>query len=97
MSEAIVAAVIAAGASLACQLVISGTAAKRDGAERARRRQKLDDDIALLAKRVDEHNHYAALFARQTEALADLSADLRLLQKDVGYLKEGLFHAGSHG
>lgn len=96
MSEAIAAAVIAAGASVICQLIIARNGAKKDGEERAARRQKLDDDIAQLTRRVDEHNSYAALFARQTAALSGLAADIGLMKNDIRYIKEGRFNGNVH-
>lgn len=90
--DTVIAAAITAAASVIGEILISRAAAKRDGEERAKRRQKLDDDIAALTRRVNEHNNYAALFAEQTRALADLSTDIRLMQQDVQYIKEGRFH-----
>lgn len=92
MFETVIAALIAAAASIACQLILSGSASRKDAEERAARRQKLDDDIKTLTQRVDEHNSYAALFARQTASLAGLCSDIRLMQKDIEYIKEGRFN-----
>lgn len=95
MSDGIIVALIAASASIIGQLIISKTSAKKDGYERAKRQQKLDDDIATLTKRVNEHNNYAAMFAAHTDALTQLSTNVQLLQKDIEYLKKGLFKDGT--
>ena len=92
MSEVVVAAGLAAAASVICQIITSKTAAKKDSIERAKRQQKLDDDINTLTKRVNEHNNYAALFAQQTAVLSDLSTDIKLMKQDIKYIKEGRFN-----
>lgn len=96
MSESIIVAVIAAGASVVCQLIISRSNAKKDSVQRSARQQKLDDDIAALTHRVNEHNNYAAMFASVTGEISELATSIRLLQKDIEYLKEGLFNGKSN-
>lgn len=81
MSEGIVAAFIAAGASIIGNLIVSANARKKEAVERAKRDQYLDDNLKTINRKLDEHNGYAAKFA-------DISADIRVLRTEVEHLKE---------
>lgn len=81
MSEGIIAAIIAAGASIVGNLIVSANARKKEAVERAKRDQYLDDSLKSINRKLDEHNGYAAKFA-------DISADIKVLRTEVEHLKE---------
>ena len=81
MSEGIIVAIIAAGASVIGNLIVSANARKKEAIERAKRDQYLDDNLKSINRKLDEHNGYAARFA-------DVSADIRVLRTEVEHLKE---------
>ena len=81
MSEGIIAAFIAAGASIVGNLIVSANARKKEAVERAKRDQYLDDNLKTINRKLDEHNGYASKFA-------DISADIRVLRNEVEHLKE---------
>ena len=81
MSEGIIAALIAAGASVIGNLIVTANARKKEAIERARRDQYLDDSLKTINRKLDEHNGYAAKFA-------DISADIKVLRTEVEHLKE---------
>ena len=81
MSEGIIVAIIAAGASVIGNLIVSANARKKEAIERAKRDQYLDDNLKSINRKLDEHNGYAARFA-------DISADIRVLRTEVEHLKE---------
>ena len=81
MSEGILVAIIAAGASVIGNLIVSANARKKEAIERAKRDQYLDDNLKTINRKLDEHNGYAAKFA-------DISADIRVLRTEVEHIKE---------
>ena len=81
MSEGIIAAFIAAGASIIGNLIVSANARRKEAVERAKRDQFLDDNLKTINRKLDEHNGYASKFA-------DISADIRVLRTEVEHLKE---------
>ena len=81
MSEGILVAIIAAGASIIGNLIVSANARKKEAVERAKRDQFLDDNLKTINRKLDEHNGYASKFA-------DISADIRVLRTEVEHLKE---------
>lgn len=53
---------------------------KKTAIEQARRDQKLDDRLASLEKKVDEHNGYAQKFS-------ETSRNIATIQKDIEWIK----------
>lgn len=60
---------------------------REDAIKEAEREQAQKDQIESIKKRLDDHNHYAEKFAKNSEKLADVDIKLAQLQKDVEYLK----------
>lgn len=81
MSEGIIAALIAAGASVIGNLIVTNNARKKEAVERAKRDQYIDDNLKVINRKLDEHNGYAAKFA-------ETSADIRILRIEIEHLKE---------
>lgn len=84
MSDAVIAALITGGAAVVGQYLISKANADKTKIDQAKRDQHLDDQLADLTERVDEHNSYAKMFA-------DMTTTISLIAQDVSYLKEGIF------
>ena len=91
MSEGIIVAIIAAGASIIGNLIVSRNARKKEAderervrkteaIERAKRDQFLDDNLKQINRKLDEHNGYASKFA-------DISADIRVLRTEIENIK----------
>lgn len=58
MSESIIVALITGGITLTVNLIANWSARKQDAIAQAKRDQKLDDKIAEMCKKLDEHNQY---------------------------------------
>lgn len=83
MSEALLIAFASPVATVLVQLLISWSNRKRDDVQRARRDQRLDDQLAVIEVKLDEHNRYAV-------RLGKIEKELTELKKDVEFIKEGV-------
>lgn len=81
MTEAIIVAIITAGASVICQLLITSKGKKERIEEEAKKEQALTDRLKSIEEKLDEHNGYA-------KKLGEISTSIVALQKDVEYLRE---------
>lgn len=88
LSAAIWSAVITGVFLVICQIIISKTTMNKEKTDQLIRQQKLDDKLDQIDKKLEEHNHYASMFASLTQSI-------RLIEQDVGYLKAGLFTSKS--
>lgn len=59
MSDTIIVAFITGTITLTVNLLANWTARKKVAIEQARREQKLDDQIATMNRKLDEHNKYS--------------------------------------
>lgn len=82
MSDAVMVAIITAGASVIAQLIIGWSNHNRDEVERAVHRQKLDDRLKAIEEKLDEHNGYAG-------RIGQIEKDITQISKDIEYLKKG--------
>ena len=82
MSDAVVVATVTAIATVLAQVVIAHSNREKDGVQRARRDQNLDDRLKTIEKKLDEHNGYAQRFGQ-------IEKDLAKISKDIEYLKKG--------
>lgn len=78
MSDAVIVALVTAGATVVAQLVIAHSNRGRDDVQRARRDQRLDDRLDDIERKLDEHNGYAERFERIEKDLAKISTELIL-------------------
>ena len=53
----------------------------KSAAERATEKQRLDDRLASIEHKLDEHNGYAAKFASITESVIEMRNDIRWLKE----------------
>lgn len=81
MSEAIIVALITAGASVICQLLISSKTKKDTATAQAVRDAQIEDRLKHIEERLDTHNNYA-------EKLGAVALDITAIKKDIEYLKQ---------
>lgn len=90
MTEAIVVALITAGASIICQVILSRKSSIERDITEAKRQQSIDDQLVAIKTRLDEHNGYAKKFADLSGDIQNMATAIALLQKDVQNLgKDG--------
>ena len=81
MSDTIIVALITGGVTLTVNLLANWTARKKDSVEQAKRDQKLDDQIATMNKKLDEHNKYSDKIANIEKAIVRIDATMAGLHK----------------
>lgn len=82
MSDAILVALITAGASVICQMIISAKTRRDTETKQAVRDKEFEDRLENIEKRLDQHNHYA-------EKLGEISIALTAIKKDIEYIRGG--------
>lgn len=82
MSDAIIVALITAGASVICQMLISAKAKRDTETKQAVRDKEFEDRLESIERRLDQHNHYA-------EKLGEISIALTAIKKDIEYIRGG--------
>ena len=58
MSDAIITAIITGTVTVGVNLLSNWSARKKQAVDQAKRDQKLDDQIATMNQKLDEHNRY---------------------------------------
>ena len=81
MTEAVIVALITAGASVICQLLISHKGRKDTLVAEAKKEQELNDRLKSIDAKLDEHNGYA-------KKLGEISESIVALQKDIEWLRQ---------
>ena len=89
MTDAIIVALITVAGTVICQLIISRRSSAKDEVERAVRQQKLDDTLASIGDRLDEHNNYAQKFGEINESVNEIKIGMTSMKKDIEYLRKG--------
>lgn len=82
MSDAIIVALITAGASVICQMLINAKTKRDTETKQAVRDKEFEDRLENIEKRLDQHNHYA-------EKLGEISIALTAIKKDIEYIRGG--------
>ena len=82
MGESIIVAIIAGGFAFAGTVItVLASNHKRD-IEQAKRDQKLDDRLANVEKKLDEHNGYAQKFGEVSIEIAEMRKDIQYISKE---------------
>jgi hypothetical protein len=81
MSEAVLIAIITGVCAVLGQWLISRQQTTKRKVDDAVRDAKLDDRLAGVEKRLDEHNRYAARFAEVQTDIAVIKNDIKTLYK----------------
>lgn len=76
MDNTIIVALITGVCAVIGQWIISAQSVKRKKTDDAVRDARLDDRLAGVEKRLDEHNRYAARFA-------DIQTDIAVIKNDI--------------
>lgn len=84
MSEAVLIAVITGVFAVIGQWLISRNANEKRKVDDAVRDARLDDRLAGVEKRLDEHNGYAKKFAEISTDIAVIKNDIETLYKEKG-------------
>ena len=82
MSEAVIVALITAGASVICQFVIAKTQHDKDKTDLAVTLKGIND-------RLDTHNHYAEKIGNLAEDMEKVTIAMAKMEKDIEYLRKG--------
>lgn len=84
MDNTVAAAIITGIVMVIVQLIIMRTTVNKNKLERELWQQKIEDELKIVNKRLEEHNNYAS-------HLAEIAQSMRLIEQDNKYIKEGLF------
>lgn len=84
MSDVVIVAIITGIFSVIGQWIISHNANEKRKIEEAVRDARLDDRLAGVEKRLDEHNHYAQKFSEIGTDIAVIKNDIKTLYKEKG-------------
>ena len=79
MSGEVLSALIAAGASVLGNLLLTNGGRKKEAVQRAKNEQRLEDRLDAIEKKLDVHNGYAEKLSELTLRFAELSAATRRL------------------
>lgn len=84
MSEAILVAIIAAGASIIGQWLISRKQSQDKAIAEARRDERLELRLKAVEEKLDVHNGYAERFAEIGQDIAVIKTEIRTLKREQG-------------
>lgn len=80
MSDAIIVALITGTITLVGNLLLTWSQHKKQAVEQAKRDQKLDDQIATMNKKLDEHNRYSDKIGNIEKAIVRIDTKLESLK-----------------
>lgn len=81
MSDTVIVAIITGGVTLTVNLFANWSARKKEAVERAMRDQKLDDQIATMNRKLDEHNRYSDKIGNIEKAIVRIDTKLEGINK----------------
>ena len=81
MDDSIIVALITGGVTLAGTIFANYSMRKKDAVERAKRDQKLDDQIAEMNQKLDEHNRFSDKIGNIEKAIVRIDTKMESLQK----------------
>ena len=82
MSDAIIVALITGGASVLCQIILSRRNRKDTESADAAARQRINDRLDAIERKLDIHNGYA-------EKLGSISTEMAVMATEIKNLKGG--------
>ena len=80
MSDTVLVAIITGGVTLTVNLLANWSARKKYAIERAIRDQKLDDQIATMNRKLDEHNRYSDKIGNIEKAIVRIDTKLEAIK-----------------
>ena len=90
MNETILTALIMAGASIICQLLINHNNRKRMEIEDAVKDANLQNKLHEIERKLDEHNEYASKIGSMRESLSKLATAIAVIETEVKHLTKGV-------
>ena len=81
MSDAIITAIITGTVTVGVNLLSNWSARKKQAVDQAKRDQKLDDQIATMNQKLDEHNRYSDKIANIEKAIVRIDTKMEALSK----------------
>lgn len=81
MDDSIIVALITGGITLSVNLLSNWSARKKTAIEQAKRDQKLDDQIATMNEKLDEHNRYSDKIANIEKSIVRIETTMSNLHK----------------
>ena len=87
-SEVIIAALIAAIASVIGKIILHHSEKKKEAIEQTARETRLDMQLKEIARKLDEHNHYAERIGSVEMAIVAIKTALEAMKEDIHDLKK---------
>lgn len=87
-SEVIVAALIAAAASVFGNVIVHLSEKKKDAVDRTARETRLDMQLKEINAKLDQHNHYAERISSVEMAIVAIKTALESMKEDIHDLKK---------
>ena len=81
MSDTVIVAIITGGVTLTVNLLANWSARKKEAIERAIRDQKLDDEIATMNQKLDQHNRFSDKIGNIEKAIVRIDTKLESINK----------------
>jgi archaellum component FlaC len=81
MSDALLGSVISGVVALTVALLTNWSARKKSAIDQAKRDQKLDDQIAEMNKKLDEHNRFSDKIGNIEKAIVRIDTKMESLHK----------------
>ena len=90
LSEAVLTALIMAGASIVCQLLINSSNRRKREIEDAVKDAQLQSKLSAIETRLDEHNNYASKLSGVADSLSKLTTAVAVIESELKHLtKQG--------
>lgn len=83
MSDTVLAALIGAAASIIVNLISNASRRKKRAIDEAVKEERLQNRLASIEGKLDEHNGYAKLFSQITTDIAVIKNDIKNLYKST--------------
>lgn len=87
-SEVVIAALIAAIASVIGNIIVHQSEKKKEAIEQTARETRLDMQLKEISKKLDEHNHYAERIASVEMSIVAIKTAMEAMKEDVHDLKK---------
>ena len=80
MSDAVLVALITAGAAVLSNWLITRSSREKDSVTRAQKEQETQDRLKSIEKKIDEHNGYAKKFEEIVKAIVEIKTEIQHLK-----------------
>lgn len=87
MSDAIIVALITAGATILCQYLMSKSQHDKDVAKADKEAAVLNERLEGIKTRLDEHNNYASMIGGLANDMSEIKVTVSALKTDMDWVK----------